>query len=120
MGNRPKFIDPMLRLATSGFHTAAGAIHWGNPKGERLVVFSDFQCGYCQRLTAELAKAKVMIEERPISIFGAASRKISEAVLCRSEERRVGKGVSGRVALGGSRSINNKKNKTIILQTTKP
>ena len=50
---------------------AAGAIHWGNPKGERLVVFSDFQCGYCLRLTAELAKAKVMIEERPISIFGA-------------------------------------------------
>ena len=38
---------------------AAGAIHWGNLKGERLVVFSDFQCGYCQRLTAELAKAKV-------------------------------------------------------------
>ena len=61
---------------------AAGAIHWGNPKGERLVVFSDFQCGYCQRLTAELAKAKVHVEERPISIFGAASRKISEAVLC--------------------------------------
>ena len=61
---------------------AAGAIHWGNLKGERLVVFSDFQCGYCQRLTAELAKAKVHVEERPISIFGAASRKISEAVLC--------------------------------------
>ena len=61
---------------------AAGAIHWGNPKGERLVVFSDFQCGYCQRLTAELAKARVHVEERPISIFGTASRKISEAVLC--------------------------------------
>ena len=45
-------------------------------------VFSDFQCGYCQRLTAQLAKAKVHVEERPISIFGAASRKISEAVLC--------------------------------------
>ena len=61
---------------------AAGAIHWGNPKGERLVVFSDFQCGYCQRLAGELAKARVHVEERPISIFGAASRKISEAVLC--------------------------------------
>ena len=61
---------------------AAGAIHWGNPRGEKLVVFSDFQCGYCQRLAGELAKAKVHVEERPISIFGAASRKLSEAVLC--------------------------------------
>ncbi len=61
---------------------AAGAIHWGNPKGEKLVVFSDFQCGYCQRLAGELAKAKVHVEERPISIFGSASRKVSEAVLC--------------------------------------
>jgi len=61
---------------------AAGAIHWGNPKGEKLVVFSDFQCGYCQRLAGELAKAKVHVEERPISIFGATSRKLSEAVVC--------------------------------------
>lgn len=61
---------------------AAGAILWGNPKGEKLVVFSDFQCGYCQRLADELVKAKIMIEERPISIFGAASREVSEAVLC--------------------------------------
>lgn len=61
---------------------AAGAIHWGNPNGAKLVVFSDFQCGYCQRLASELAKAKVHVEERPISIFGAASRKLSEAVIC--------------------------------------
>lgn len=61
---------------------AAGAIHWGNPRGETLVVFSDFQCGYCQRLAGELAKAGVHVEERPISIFGAASRRIAEAVLC--------------------------------------
>ena len=61
---------------------AEGAIRWGNPKGARLVVFSDFQCGYCQRLAGELAKAKVQVEERPISIFGAASRQLSETVLC--------------------------------------
>src|SRR3546814_18177254 len=67
---------------------AAGAIHWGNPKGERLVVFSDFQCGYCQRLAGALGKAQVHVEERPISIFGAASRKISAAVLCASSEER--------------------------------
>ena len=61
---------------------ADGAIHWGNPTGPELVVFSDFHCGYCQRLSGELAKAGIKVEERPISIFGAASRKLSEAVLC--------------------------------------
>jgi len=59
-----------------------GAIHWGRPGGAGLVVFSDFQCGYCQRLAGELAKAGVHVEERPISIFGAASRRISESVIC--------------------------------------
>lgn len=59
-----------------------GAILWGNPKGARLIIFSDFKCGYCQRLAHELARADVLVEERPISIFGAASRRLSEAVLC--------------------------------------
>ena len=61
---------------------AAGAIRWGNPKGPKLVVFSDFQCGYCKRLAGELAKAGVLVEERPISIFGKDSRDLSEAVTC--------------------------------------
>lgn len=59
-----------------------GAIRWGNRKGPKLVVFSDFQCGYCKRLTGELDKADVQVEERPIAIFGAASRRMSEGVLC--------------------------------------
>lgn len=59
-----------------------GAIRWGNPKGPKLVVFSDFQCGYCKRLAGELAKAGVLVEERPISIFGAESRAIAERVAC--------------------------------------
>lgn len=59
-----------------------GAIRWGNPKGPKLVVFSDFQCGYCRRLAGELAKAGVLVEERPISIFGAESRAIAEGVAC--------------------------------------
>jgi thiol:disulfide interchange protein DsbC len=61
---------------------AGGAIRWGNPTGPRLVVFSDFQCGYCKRLARELARAGVRVEERPISILGAASRRLSESVLC--------------------------------------
>ena len=62
-----------------------GAIRWGNPKGPRLVVFSDFQCGYCKKLTGSLEQAGVLVEERPISIFGAASRRLSESVLCASD-----------------------------------
>lgn len=63
-----------------------GAVLWGNRKGPRLVVFSDFQCGYCQRLTGELEKAGVLVEERPISIFGASSRRMSEGVLCAKDK----------------------------------
>lgn len=63
-----------------------GAVVWGNRKGPRLVVFSDFQCGYCQRLTGELEQAGVLVEERPISIFGASSRRMSEGVLCAKDK----------------------------------
>lgn len=59
-----------------------GAIHWGHKSGPKLIVFSDFGCGYCKRLTGELKKAGVHVEERPISIFGASSRKLAEQVLC--------------------------------------
>lgn len=59
-----------------------GAIHWGNPKGEKLIVFSDFQCGYCRQLTTALKDTGLSIEERPISIFGASSRRMAEGVLC--------------------------------------
>ena len=63
-----------------------GAIHWGNPAAPKVVVFSDFQCGYCQRLAGELAKAGVHVEERPISTFGAKSRALAEAVLCAADQ----------------------------------
>ena len=59
-----------------------GAIFWGNPNGPKIIVFSDFQCSYCKRLTEELKKARVQVEERPISIFGAQSRAIAESVIC--------------------------------------
>src|SRR3546814_16538116 len=55
---------------------ADGAIQWGPANAPKVVVFSDFQCGYCQRLTGELVKAGVRVEERPISIFGVKSREL--------------------------------------------
>ncbi len=61
---------------------ATGAIHWGPANGPRLVVLSDFACSYCQRLVAELRAIGARVEERPISIFGAASREAAERVLC--------------------------------------
>lgn len=64
---------------------ADGAIAWGPASAPRVVVFSDFQCGYCQRLTGELVKAAVRVEERPISIFGPKSREIAQAVLCAAD-----------------------------------
>ena len=60
----------------------SGAVHWGPKSGLKLIVFSDFNCSYCKRLTAELKKAGVRVEERPISIFGEKSRKLAEAVIC--------------------------------------
>tara|TARA_R110000787_G_scaffold227800_2_gene335437 strand:+ start:6973 stop:7851 length:879 start_codon:yes stop_codon:yes gene_type:complete len=63
-----------------------GAIFWGNPDGPKVVVFSDFQCSYCKRLTEELKKARVQVEERPISIFGEQSRAISKSVICAGDK----------------------------------
>ncbi|WP_353229334.1 DsbC family protein [Novosphingobium sp.] len=59
-----------------------GAIRWGPVDGPKVVVFSDFRCGYCKRLSAELAAIGARVEERPISIFGPTSRKDAERVLC--------------------------------------
>ncbi|MXO60940.1 thioredoxin fold domain-containing protein [Altererythrobacter salegens] len=67
---------------------AEGAIHWGNKKGPKLIVFSDFQCGYCRRLVDELGKAGVLVEERPISILGTQSRRLAETVICASDPGR--------------------------------
>jgi len=59
-----------------------GAITWGPANGPRVVVFSDFHCGYCKKLEAELKAIGARVEERPISIFGAESRRDAERVLC--------------------------------------
>jgi thiol:disulfide interchange protein DsbC len=65
---------------------ANGAIAWGPKAGLAAVVFSDFHCGYCKRLSAELAKIGARVAERPISIFGADSRKLAERVICASDQ----------------------------------
>ena len=59
-----------------------GAITWGPANGPRVVVFSDFHRGYCKKLEAELKAIGARVEERPISIFGAESRRDAERVLC--------------------------------------
>lgn len=67
---------------------AAGAIHWGPANGPKLVVLSDFACSYCRRLVGELRAIGARVEERPISIFGAASRSTTERVLCAKDPAR--------------------------------
>lgn len=59
-----------------------GAIRWGPVDGPKVVVFSDFHCGYCRKLSGELKAIGARVEERPISIFGPESRKDAERVLC--------------------------------------
>lgn len=57
-----------------------GAITWGKLSGTKVVVFSDFRCGYCRQLSDTLRQLNVKVEERPISVLG--TRKLSEAVYC--------------------------------------
>lgn len=61
-----------------------GAIRWGPQNGDKVILFSDFRCSYCQKLAGELRKLNVRVEERPISVLG--SRKLSEAVYCAKDQ----------------------------------
>ena len=69
------------RVSLAGL-PANGAIAWGPADGPKVVVFSDFNCGYCKKLEGELKALRARVEERPISIFGAESRRLAERVLC--------------------------------------
>jgi thiol:disulfide interchange protein DsbC len=69
------------RVSLAGL-PANGAITWGPAAGPKVVVFSDFNCSYCKKLEGELKAIGARVEERPISIFGAESRRLSEQVLC--------------------------------------
>ena len=67
---------------------ANGAIQWGPDHGPKVVVFSDFHCGYCRKLEAELRTLGARVEERPNSIFGKDSRALAERVLCSPDPAR--------------------------------
>jgi len=70
------------RHVSLGQLPANGAITWGPANGPRVVVFSDFHCGYCKKLEAELRAIGARVEERPISILGTESRRDAQRVLC--------------------------------------
>lgn len=78
---QPQASSPPKQVSLAGL-PANGAITWGPTNGPKAVVFSDFHCGYCKKLSAELKAIGARVEERPISIFGAEARKDAERVLC--------------------------------------
>ena len=57
-----------------------GAIRWGPATGPKVVVFTDFRCPYCAKLSESLAAIGARVEERPISVLG--TRTLSEKVYC--------------------------------------
>ncbi len=61
----------------------SGAIAWGPVGAPKVVVFSDFRCAYCAKLSQTLASMNVRVEERPISVLG--SRSLSEKVYCAAD-----------------------------------
>jgi thiol:disulfide interchange protein DsbC len=86
------------KVAMAGL-PASGAIAWGPANGPRVVVFSDFHCSYCKRLSDELKAIGARVEERPISIFGAEARRDAERVLCAPDPARAVHLAYARVAL---------------------
>ena len=79
--HQPPRASVPARVSLAGL-PANGAITWGPAGGPKVVVFSDFNCSYCKKLEGELKAIGARVEERPISIFGADSRKVAEQVLC--------------------------------------
>ena len=73
------------RVDLSGL-PAGGAIEWGRAGGTPVTIFTDFRCGYCRALAAQLEQMNVRVSERPISILG--SRDIANRVLCARDRPR--------------------------------
>ena len=62
---------------------ASGAVSYGSGP-QTVTVFSDFRCGYCNRLHETLAGMNVKVIERPISVLG--TRSLSNAVICSADK----------------------------------
>ena len=57
-----------------------GAIRWGPVAGPKIIVFTDFHCPYCMKLSESLGSIGARVEERPISVLG--TRALTEKVYC--------------------------------------
>ena len=68
--------NQLVSLATL---PASGAIEWGGT-GPKITIFTDFRCGYCRALTAQLETMNLHVVERPISVLG--TRELSNRVYC--------------------------------------
>lgn len=84
--NEPAAGDAGVRAAPTKISLAelpaSGAIRWGPTAGPKVVVFTDFHCPYCMKLSEALSTIGVRVEERPISVLG--TRALSEKVYCSS------------------------------------
>ena len=78
-GSEPAAAASAKRVSLASL-PAKGSIAWGPSAGPKVVVFSDFRCGYCKELSSALRQVGARVEERPISVLG--SRSLSEAVYC--------------------------------------
>ncbi|MGE4404363.1 disulfide isomerase DsbC N-terminal domain-containing protein [Pseudomonas sp.] len=74
--------SPMEKVSLDGL-PASGAVKWGSGS-KTVTVFSDFRCGFCNRLHETLSSMNVKVVERPISVLG--TRSISDAVICSADK----------------------------------
>ena len=68
--------NQLVSLATL---PSSGAIEWGGT-GPKITIFTDFRCGYCRALTAQLETMNLHVVERPISVLG--TRELTNRVYC--------------------------------------
>lgn len=83
-GGTPQKVAVQPQVSLAGL-PKGGAIEWGG-SGPSVTVFSDFRCGYCKMLHAQLKMMNVRVIERPISVLG--TRLLSDAVICSSDRRK--------------------------------
>lgn len=100
--SRPSDGQGSPRTLSLGQLPVAGGIVWGNPAGRTVTVFSDFRCGYCKALAAELEAMNVRVIERPISLLG--SRDLANQVFCAANRPRAIKAAYAGTPIADTRS----------------